>query len=339
MARRFHPRSTPGENFRIASRLMPWKALLLLVVLITLAALVFQFATHLGNNVLPGVTQLFYKLSAPPPLPTPTPFPAFPSALPQAGSILYTVQEGDSCDSILTYQMRMESAGEIFSDVKPETVRALNARLGHNCGVIQPGMVLALSPHYPLVALGGEITKIEAATPQQVLPTPLIHVADQEQAGPDCSGGCQLTLRVTPQVTVHLLVQTALSLHVHAWVWTQAMMPRQFVAGFPTYPYVDPKASLNGMSLRSCDLQVDTVHDNDGPSCRELTPNTIAIDHGAWLLAVAGANGLDHWHYPVHLAPGTRVMLWLSLEKGAFTFHPGDPLYRYDDASHVYVKV
>src|SRR5579883_2787052 len=95
MARRFHPRSTPGENFRIASRLMPWKALLLLVVLITLAALVFQFATHLGNNVLPGVTQLFYKLSAPPPLPTPTPFPAFPSALPQAGSILYTVQEGD----------------------------------------------------------------------------------------------------------------------------------------------------------------------------------------------------------------------------------------------------
>jgi hypothetical protein len=222
--------------------------------------------------------------------------------------------------------------------VKPETINALNASLGQDCRTLQPGLVLPLSPQYPLIAFGGQVLKIEATTPQQVLPTPLIHVTSVPDFTVDCSGGCLLTVRLTSQVQVHLLVQTTLPIRVGSWVWTQAALARKSVPGFDTYPYADPDASLNGMSLRACDLQVDNTHDNNSLSCDQLTPNTIDADGGAWLFSVIGPGALDHWHYQLHLPLGTRVLLWLSNENGDLKFHPGNAVYRYDDASHVYVK-
>jgi hypothetical protein len=118
------------------------------------------------------------------------------------------------------------------------------------------------------------------------------------------------------------------------------MLNRKVVPGFDNYPYADPKASLNGMTLPVCDFQVDDTHDDNATSCQNLTPNTIGADQGSWLLAVIGPGALDHWHYPLpHLPVGTRVMIWLSLNHGNLTFQVGNPIYRYDDASHVYVKI
>src|SRR5579883_377800 len=236
MAHRFHPRSTPAEHVRVIFHSIPWKLLFLLPVLIVIAVPTYLYATRAGGNVVPSITDLFYKLSAPAPPPTPTPLPVFPSGLPQAGSLLYTVQDGDSCDSILLFQMHMLNAGEIFSDIKPETVRALNASLGQDCHLLQPGMTLPLSPHYPLVALGGVVSKSEGSTTQQVWPTPLIKIPPQQQLGTDCSGkgGCLLTLRIAPAVSIHLLVQTALPVNVGSWIWAQASIPaRSFVALIP----------------------------------------------------------------------------------------------------------
>ena len=127
MARRFHPRSTPAENMRLITRGFPWKLLLLLPVLVAVAVPTYLFGSRLGNQVLPSVTKLFSALAAPAPSATPTPPPAFPTLLPRAGTILYTAQDGDSCDSILTFQMRMNDAGQIFSEVKPTTVKAAKA--------------------------------------------------------------------------------------------------------------------------------------------------------------------------------------------------------------------
>lgn len=341
MAHRFHPRSTPAEQLRFIIHSIPWKLLFLLPVLIVIAVPTYLYATRAGNNVVPSITDLFFKLSAPAPPPTPTPLPVFPSGLPQAGSILYTVQEGDSCDSILLFQMHMLNAGEIFSDIKPETVKALNASLGQDCHLIQPGMTLPLSPHYPLVVLGGVVTKIEASTPQQVLPTPLIKIPPQQRLGVDCSGkgGCLLTLRIAPTVNIHLLVQTALPVQLGSWIWAQAMYPRKVIRGFDTYPYADPHASLNGATMRACDVQVDNTHDDDSLACSDLAPNTITIDGGSWLFGVTGPGGIDHWHYGLNLPPNTRVLLWLTNDKGTLRYHHGDPAYRYDDASHLYVKI
>jgi hypothetical protein len=270
---------------------------------------------------------------------TPTPLPPFPPQLPQIGSILYTVQDGDSCDGILSFQMNMVSAGQVFSDANAGTVQALNASLGQDCHKLQPGMVLPLSPQYPLVALGGKVLKIGATSPQQLLPTPLINVPQNQQAGPDCSGGCILTVQVAPQVRVFLTVQTTLTIHLGSWVWAQAMLARKNVSGFDAYPYADPKATLNGMSMRACDFQVDNTHDDNALSCDQLLPNTIDTDQGAWLFAVTGPSGLDHWGYPLHVPAGTRVLVWLSGSKGNITYHPGNSVYRYDDASHIYVKI
>src|ERR1700719_2121570 len=107
MTRRFHARSTPAQNLRIILSTIPWRLLLLLPVLILLAIPAFYFGTHAGQNVLPALTNFFYKASGPAPAPTPTTHPTFPTALPQVGSLLYTVQAGDSCDEILAYQMHM----------------------------------------------------------------------------------------------------------------------------------------------------------------------------------------------------------------------------------------
>ncbi len=339
MAHRFHTRSTPAENLRVVTRSIPWKLLILIPLLAVFAVPTYLYASGVGKYVIPGVTNFFYSLSAPQTSASPTPQPAFPSTLPQVGSLLYTVQGSDSCDSILTYQMRMADAGQVFSDVNPNTVKSLNASLGQDCHALQPGMVLPLSPQYPLIAFGGVVLKVEATTTQQILPTPLVKVNNQQQVAADCTGGCLLTVRLAPQVQVHLQAQTTLPLRVGSWVWAQATLARKNVPGFADYPYADPKASLDGMSLRACDFQVDDTHDDNSLSCDQLMPNSIDDDKGAWLFGVTGAGSLDHWHYGLNVPTGTRVLLWLSNENGTLKFHKGNPLYKYDDGSHVYVSV
>ena len=337
MARRFQPQSTAEENLRLVSRSIPWKLLLLLPILFVLAVPAYLIASNVGRGVIPGVTNFFYGLSAPPPPPVPTPLPTFPTLLPQVGSLLYTVQGGDSCDSILTYQMRMANAGQVFSDVNINTVKALNATFGQDCHAIQPGMVLPLAPQYPLIAFGGVVLKIEATSPQQVLPTPVIKISNR-QIPVDCTGGCLLTVRLASQVQVRLMVQTTLAPKVGSWVWTQAMLARKTMQDFPDYPYADPKASFDGMSLRACDFQVDDTHDDNALSCDQLMPNSIDDDRGAWLFGVVGTNALSHWRYNIPQPIGTRVLLWLSSENGVLKFHKGNQLYKYDDTTHVYVK-
>ncbi len=340
MARRFQQRSTPAENLRIVIGRVPWRLLILLPILIVIAIPAFSYGARVGQHVLPAVTNFFYNLTGPPPSPTPTPYPSFPTILPQPGSVLYTVQAGDSCDEILAIQMRMVDAGQVFSDVNPNTVKALDAALGQDCHKLQPGMVLPLSPQYPLIAFGGVVLKVSATAPQQVLPTPVIDVSRQQQLGVDCSSGCSLTVRLASDVQVYLQVQTTIPIRVGSWVWAQAMLARKSVPGFDNYPYADPAASLNGISLRACDLQVDDTHDDNSLSCSQLSPNTITDDGGAWLFGVTGPGSLDHWRYPLHLSAGTRVLLWLSVDNnGNLKFHRGNPVYRYDEAAHVYVKI
>ncbi len=338
MSGRVHPRRTP--NLRDIIQAIPWRLLLLLPILLVVGIPAFLFGTRAGQRLLPALTNVFYNISGPPPPPTPTPLPRFPGALPQPGSLLYTVQAEDSCDEILSVQMHMVDAGQIFSDANPNTVKALDNAVGQDCHKLQPGMVITLSPHYPLVALGGVVLKVDATSPQQPLPTPLIPVTHQQQGGIDCSNGCLLTMRIAPGTQIRLLVQTSLPVRVGSWVWAQAMLARKQIAGFANYPYADPNASLNGMLLRACDLQVDDTHDANSLSCSQLLPNTIVDDGGAWLFGVTGASALDHWRYPLHLPAGTRVLLWLSTDNnGNLTFQKGNPLYRYDEAAQIYVPM
>ena len=180
--------------------------------------------------------------------------------------------------------------------------------------------------------------KVEPASTLQPLPTPLINVV-QQQTGIDCSTGCKLQVRVAPQVQVTLIVQTTLLVRPGSWVWAQAMLPRKTIAGFSTYPYVDPSASLNGATMPVCDFQVDATHDDNGLSCSQLVPNTIIDDGGSWLYGVAGTGSLAHWRYALPLPNGTRVLLWLSLDNyGNLVFRKGNPVFRYDDSSHLYVR-
>lgn len=339
MARRFQPRNTPMDNARIVARSIPWKLLLLLPLLVVLAVPTYVYANHLGMSIIPSITNLFYTMSGAVPSPVATPRPTYATVLPQAGSVLYTVQGGDSCDEILVFQMRMAKAGQVFSDVNPMTVQALNQALGQDCHALQPGMVLPLSPQYPLTTIAGVVLKIDAATPQQILPTPLINVPNQPQLGPDCSNGCSLTMQVTSAVRVHLQVQTTLTIRVGSWVWAQAMMPRKVVSGFDAYPYVDPAASFNGATFHACDFQVDNTHDDNSLSCDQVTPNTIDDDNGVWLFGVTGQTGIDHWHYHLNVPTGTRVLIWLTNVNGILKFDKGNPAYKYDDTAHVYVKV
>lgn len=338
VADRIQPRSTPAEKKRVVIRKKPWRPLLLIVILLILAFPAFKFGTGAGQRIFPAVANFFYNISGPPPPATPTPLPPFPASLPQFGSLLYTVQSGDSCDEMLAVQMHMADAGQIFSDVNPNTVKALSSVMGRDCHALQPGMVIKLSPQYPLTALGGVVLKVDATTPQQPLPTPLIHVARQ-QVGIDCSNGCLLTVRTAPGTQIHLLVQTALPVHIGSWVWAQAMLARKQITGFANYPYVDPNVSLNGMLLRACDLQVDNTHDDNSLACSQLPPNTIIDDGGAWLFGVTGPGSLNHWHYPLRLPAGTRVLLWLSAQSnGGLVFHQANPVYRYDVGRQIYVR-
>lgn len=338
MAHHSRPHYTLLENIFILMRSIPWKLLLLIPILVVLAVPTYVYGTSFGGRVLPSVTG-FFSSALTAPSPASTPYPAFPALLPQVGSVLYTAQGGDSCDEILAFQMRMARAGEIFSDVNPNTVKALNAAFGKDCHALQPGMVLPLSPQYPLIAFGGIVLKIDATSPQQVVPTPLINLPHQQQFTVDCSGGCLLTVRIAPNVTIRLVVETTLSIHPGSWVWAQATLPRKKILGFDNYPYADPQASLAGATMHACDLQVDSVHDNNSLSCDQLTPNTIDDDGGAWLFGVTGSGSLDHWLYSLHLPANIRVLLWLSNDNGTLKFERGNALYRYDETAHVYVKV
>lgn len=339
MARRFHPKSTPKENISFFFHSVPWKLLLLVPILVVFAVPTFIYGVHAGGGILPSVTNLFYSLSNVSNAPTPTPQPAFLTTLPQVGSVQYSVDDGDSCDAILAYRMHMYSASEVFSDTNPDTVKQLGKDVGQDCHRLQPGMPVTLSPQYPLVALGGVLLKIEAMTPQQVLPTPVIKIQSKEDYAPDCTGGCALTVRITPEVKVRVIVQTALPLHPGAWIWTQAMMPRKGIHGFKNYPYADPMAKLNGMELKACDFQANDTHDQGFTPCGDIDPNTIGTDGGSWLFGVTGSNSLDHWHYKVHAPAGTQVLLWLRDDNGVLNYHTGDPAYRYDASAHLYVKL
>jgi hypothetical protein len=338
MAHRFHFKTTAGETARTFLKVVPWRMYMVSILLSALAFPTFVYGIRLGSNIFSDTTHFFYELSAPS-VASPTPPPPLPSIMPQVGSVLSTVEEGDSCDAMLAYRMRLSRAGEVFSDVKPETVQALGAAIGQDCHRLQPGMVLMLSPHYPLVALGGTVTQITSLTPHQAIPTPLIRIRNAEEKGPDCSGGCALSVQIAPNVRVRLEVKTSLTVRNGAWIWTLAMMARKNVPGFSTYPYVDSRATLNGMTLRACDFQVNDVHDDNSLACSQIQPNTITSDGGAWMFAVTGPGALDHWHFPLHYPPNTRLLLWLSDESGKLVYHAGDPLYRYDDSAHIYQKI
>ena len=330
--------------------------LTLFAVLITLLGSVavgarFWFYTagqHHPITALPSAANHFRPTSPPPqatfspnvkgtstPVPVSTPSLNVVESVP--GSVLYTVHNGDSCDAILTIQMRMADAGQIFSDSKPSTVQALGDALGQNCHPLQPGMVLRLPPQYPLIAIGGVVLKIDATPPEQVRSPSSIAGAYQQQSVARCSSGCLLTVQIAQYRQVHLLVRTMLSLRVGSWIWTQAMLSRKAIPGFDNYPYVDPAASIEGMMLRACGaFQVDNTLDHNVPTCDQLIPNTIDNDRGAWLFGVMGSSSLGHWHYPLSLPDGTRVLLWLSANNGRLQFQPGNPVYRYDEASHGY---
>jgi hypothetical protein len=339
MARRFRPSSTPRENFHIFFLSIPWKLLVILPIILIIAIPTFFYGEHAGGNIIPALSGMFYSLSNVSNAPTPTPMPAFPKLLPQVGTIQYAVRDGDNCDQILSDQMHMYSASEVFSDSNANTVKQLNKDIGVDCHLLQPGMLLKLSPQYPLVTVGGVLLKIAATSAHQVLPTPLIKVQSTADYAPDCSNGCSLTVRLTPKVTIHLNVQTSLSLHLGSWIWAQAMMPRKAIAGFKNYPYADPNANFNGMTMRACDFQVNDTHDDNSVSCSEIDPNTIDTDGGSWLLGVVGANSLNHWHINVNAPIGTQVMLWLADKDGTLKYQHGDPVYRYDESSHLYVKL
>jgi hypothetical protein len=335
MTYRVHSRPTlPEKRPLVISTL---RLLLVMSYLLIIGIPAFLLGSRVGQRVLPTLTNYFYNSSGTPP-PTPIPLEPFPTRLPKPGSLLYISQPGDSCDEILSTQMQMTDAGQIFTDANPNTVKALNSAIGQNCHALQPGMVIKLSPHYPLVALGGEVLKVEATPLQQPLPTPLITITSQQQEGFDCSNGCLLTMRIAAGTQIRLLVQTALPVHIGSWIWAQAMLARKQIAGFPNYPYADPTTSLNGMLLRACDLQVNNTHDDNSLSCSQLLPNTIVDDGGTWLLGVTGPGSLDHWHYPLHFLAGTRVLLWLSAgSQGHLKFQKGNRVYRFDEATHFYV--
>ena len=114
MSGRIHQRQKPAGNLRAIMHAIPWRFLLLAPFVLLIVVPVFQYGMHVGQHFLPAVTNFFYDISGPAPLPAPTPLPSFPTTLPQAGVVLYTVQADDSCDEILTMQMRMADAGQIF---------------------------------------------------------------------------------------------------------------------------------------------------------------------------------------------------------------------------------
>ena len=340
MSRRVRPRSTLAENFKLLGHVLPWRLFLLIPFLLVFAVPAFLLGTGAGHRLLPNLTNFFYNLANPAAMVSPTPMPPLIRSLPQPGAIVYTVQNSDSCDEILAVQMHMTDSGQIFSDANPSTVQALDNSLGQNCRDLQPGEVVTLMPQYPLVALGGIIQKVNALSPAQPIPTPLIPVQRQQQVGVDCSNGCLLTVRIASGIEVKFSVETGIPVPVGAWIWAQAMYPRKAVNGFANYPYADSSVSLNGASLRVCNLQINDTRDDNSTTCDQLTPNTINDDGGAWLYGVTGPGGLDHWNYHLRLPAGTQVLLWLTADaNGNLHYRAGSPAYRYDPGLHVYVHV
>jgi len=330
-----HPRRRYERNLWTNALPMFLRLLVFVPLVLFIVLMVFLYGMRVGQRIMPAVTNYFYTVTGPSPSPTSMPLTSFPTSLPLVGMIPYTVQAGDSCDEILTIQMRMNDAGQLFSDANPNTVKALDSLIGQNCHAIQPGMNIRLAPQYPLVALGGIVLKVDLAAALLPMATPLIAVPTQS-ASFDCSSGCFLTVRIAQDTQIRLFVQTTLPVRIGSRVWTQAMLPRKPIAGFPNYPFVEPNASLNGMTLSACDLQVDTIHDSNTPSCDQFLPNTIDDDGGTWLFGVAGASDLGHWGYPLKLPSNTRVLMWLTNWNGTLSFHRGNPVYRYNEKTQVY---
>jgi hypothetical protein len=329
-----HPGHTGGLRVKLYAK--PWLLLVFVPVLLLIMLSVFRYGMRIGERIVPNITDFFYTMTAPSPAPTPTPLTSFPTSLPQVGVIPYTVQAGDSCDEILTIQMRMQDAGQLFSDAKPNTVKALGSLIGQDCHRLQPGMVIRLAPHYPLVALSGVVLKVEPLSTPQPIPTPLITIPPQSPATIDCASGCVLTVRIAPTSEIRLLVQTALPVHVGSQVWAQAMLARKHIANFANYPFVDPEAELAGMTMSACDLQIDRTHDPNGLACDQLLPNTIDDDGGAWLFGVTGPGNLGHWGYQLGLPSNTAVLIWLTSWNGTLSFHRGNPVYRYNERTLEY---
>jgi hypothetical protein len=346
MARRFLPPDVlRGYGLlpkRLPFRPLTWKVMGVMFALLLIIVPTYITAERAGSKLVPELTSLFYAVSDPNGSLAPKSLPAFSPVLPQAGTISYTLEEGDSCDSVLAYQMRFVDASEVFSDQKPETVQALNATLGQNCHAIHPGMALTLSPQYPLIAFGGEVLRVGSLTSPQSMPTPLISLPHSEHIAPDCTQGCLLSVKIAPRVQVYLTVSTKADIFPGSWIWSRAALARKVVPKFADYPYADPAASLNGMALQACDFQVNGAppQTQTSPSCDDLTTKNITLDGGAWLFAVTGPSALNHWNYPLKNVPsGSRVLIWLSNDDSGLTFHPGDPAYRYDQASRGYVKL
>lgn len=320
---------------------LTWKVLIVVFAVLIVVVPTYITAERAGSKLIPELTSLFYAVSDPNGSLVPTALPAFPPVLSQVGTVLYTVQEGDSCDSILASQMRFTNAAEVFSDQKPETVQSLSASLGRDCHTLDQGMALALAPQYPLIAFGGEVLRVGSIASPQGVPTPLINLPHPEHYAPDCTQGCNVLVKIAPKVQVHLTVATKTDLFPGSWIWSQAALARKAVPKFTDYPYVDAATSLNGMTLQACDVQVNGVplQAQTSRSCDDLTAKNIHTDGGAWLFGVTGASALDHWHYPLHAPSTSRVLIWLADSDSGLTFHPGDPAYRYDGTLHSYVKL
>jgi len=345
MARRFLPpdilRGYGLLPKRLPLRPLTWKVIGVLFAVLIVVVPTYITAERAGSKLVPELTSLFYKASDPNGSLTPASLPAFPPALPRVGTIPYTVQEGESCDSILAYQMRFANANEVFSDQKPETVQALGASLGRDCHKLNQDMVLTLSPQYPLIAFGGEVLHVGSLTSPQGVPTPLINLPHPEHYAPDCAEGCLLSVKIAPRVQVYLTVSTRADIFPGSWIWSQAALARKVVPNFADYPYTDPAASLNGMALEACDIQINGAppQPQNSRSCDDLTAKNIHMDGGAWVFGVTGPSALDHWHYPLNAPSNSRMLIWLSDDDSGLTCHPGDPAYRYDQASRSYKKL
>src|SRR5215831_16635436 len=135
---RTHQRHRPARDLRTNETPTPLRILLFVPFVLLIVLPIFLYGMHVGQGIMPTVTNYFYTISDPSSSPIPTPPPSFPTSFPQVGMIRYTVQAGDSCDEMLTIQMRMEDAGQIFSDANPNTVKALDGLIGEDCHALQP---------------------------------------------------------------------------------------------------------------------------------------------------------------------------------------------------------
>src|SRR4051794_28462527 len=120
MARRFLPSDIlRGDGLLpkpLPLRPLTWKVIGVLFAVLIVVVPTYITAERAGSKLVPKLTSLFYKASDHNGSVAPASLPAFPLTLPRVGTIPYTVQEGESCDSILAYQMRFANANEVFSD-------------------------------------------------------------------------------------------------------------------------------------------------------------------------------------------------------------------------------